>query len=65
MPTGNKETLRNGTKGYYNSIGIRFHRKAMELLLERKRTIIPRDLSVNIQASCRIYKFYILIGYYH
>ena len=40
-----------GTKGEYNSIGIKFHRKGIELILERKGTCIPMALTMNFQAS--------------
>jgi hypothetical protein len=57
IPTDNKETLWIETEGYYISIGLQFHRKAIELLSKMKGTFPLRDLSVNIQASCRLYKF--------
>jgi hypothetical protein len=41
MPTVKKSTLWIGTKGFYNSIGIQFHRKRIELHPERERTFIP------------------------
>jgi len=47
--------LQIGNKGYYNSIAIQFYRKGTctFVLPEKKRTFIPRDLTVNIQAGCR------------
>ena len=61
----NKETLLIGNKGYYNSIGIQFHRKGTCTIPEKKRIFIPTDLTVNIQASCKLYKFDFVIVYYH
>ena len=49
IPTDNKEALCIGTERYYNSIGIKFHSKWIELP--------PRDLTVNIQTSSSINKF--------
>lgn len=36
---------------------FQFHRRGIELLLEQRKTFIPRDVIVNIQPSCKIYKF--------
>ena len=49
ISTDNKETLCIGTERYYNSIGIKFHRKWIE--------VPPRDLTVNIQTSSSFNKF--------
>ena len=45
------------TKGYYCSIRIQFHRKGIDLLLERNKAFIPRDLIVNIQAISTLNEF--------
>jgi hypothetical protein len=44
------KSLWTGTKIYYNSIEIKFHRKGIELLMEKNKNLI-----VNIGESCKLY----------
>jgi len=53
-----------GTKGYYNAIGIQFHwERNRTTIPEVQRALMPMDLTVTIQASCRFYQ--LVIVYYH
>lgn len=60
-----QQTIRKHCALEPNDIIIKFLRKGIELFLERKMTIIPRDLALNILARCRLYQYDFVIVYYH
>ena len=57
----NMQYVWTGTKRYYNSIAIKFHRKGIELLLEKKKNNNSRNSSLNSEESVNYIQLYLVI----